>query len=177
MGRGVAPKPGLSETSVIPVNYQELPNLVAESFHHAFSAVATIDMTPGTGGMALSAVLAGTGYVGICQTEFQKDFIHTRLRKEILNNMSNPASKVYSSSYAAQKRPAEADPKKEAKKPKIPVPKGDPKPKPKSAPPGTQPDEQPDPTPKPKAKSSAELSAKLAALLNKAKGGEAEVSG
>ena len=82
-GRGAK---GLAD-DVQPVAYHGLPVVVTETLVHGFWGMNTIDMTPGAGNLCLASVTNKIGYLGICQTQAQKDFIHTRLKKEILKEM------------------------------------------------------------------------------------------
>lgn len=181
-GRGAK---GLSDEIVQPVSYHQLPSTVMESFMHSYSAINTIDMTPGTGDAAISAVLMNSGYVGVCHSEAQKEFILVRLKKALLEAMKDPRSKVYAPAYASQmeqqneaKRQAETkDPNPAAKskaktapKPIKPPAKDDPNTDPQAKVKAGKPT---DAAGKPKAKPKsqpADLSEKLKELLAKSKG-------
>ncbi|CAK9103051.1 Uncharacterized protein SCF082_LOCUS48147 [Durusdinium trenchii] len=181
-GRGAK---GLSDEIVQPVSYHQLPSTVMESFMHSYSAINTIDMTPGTGDAAISAVLMNSGYVGVCHSEAQKEFILVRLKKVLLEAMKDPRSKVYAPAYASQmeqqneaKRQAETkDPNPAAKskaktapKPIKPPAKDDPNTDPQAKVKSGKPT---DAAGKPKAKPKsqpADLSEKLKELLAKSKG-------
>ncbi len=98
-GRG---QKGIADDVVQCVNFQQLPATLGQSFLHSTNAVATIDLTPGTGELAIAAVLEQVGYLGLCQTEYQKEFILTRLKKEVLKAMEEPTSKIYCPGYAKE---------------------------------------------------------------------------
>ncbi|CAK9010978.1 unnamed protein product [Durusdinium trenchii] len=181
LGRGAK---GLSDEVAQPVCYQQLPPLVAESFAHAYSALAVLDMTPGVGDFAISSILRHTGYVGICQMECQKEFIMVRLRKALLAAMADPQSKVYAPAFASTTAGAEVqqestlaydfgEGKKRAAEDE-PAPSM-PKAKPKMSAPKKEKETEADPKalpkPKAKAKGKPDLSEKLAQLLARSKDG------
>ena len=47
-------------------------------------------------------VLNNVGYVGICQSEFQKQHIKDKLVREMFANMRHSTSKVYAPAYATE---------------------------------------------------------------------------
>lgn len=98
-GRG---QKGIADEVVQCINYQQLPNLIPLGFMHSLSAMLAIDLTPSVGDLAIGCVLEQTGYLGLCQTDYQRDFILTRLKKEVLKAMEEPTSKVYCPGYAKE---------------------------------------------------------------------------
>ena len=123
-GRGAK---GLADDVVQPVAYHGLPVVVTETLVHGFWGMNTIDMTPGAGDLCLANVTNKIGYLGICQTEAQRDFIITRLKKEILKEMGKAGSLLYMPAYAkehgAQEAKSEAEAKANTKKrPKLVAP-------------------------------------------------------
>ncbi|CAJ1407144.1 unnamed protein product [Effrenium voratum] len=175
-GRGST---GMPDDIVQCVNFQQLPSAVGESFLHSLSAISCCDLAPGTGELACSAVLEQVGYLGICQTEYQREFILTRLKKEVLRSMEEPSSKVYCAAYAKEVQEERGE-KREAGQD---LPNAPPKAKAKVVPPKKDKEEKAEGTAaaKAKAKSKSEakvkakppplqLSEKLQALLKVAKG-------
>ena len=71
-GRGTRGLPGDVQ---MPISFHALPSMVSESLVHGFWGISVIDMTPGTGECCKAHILQGMGYLGICQTEEQKDYI------------------------------------------------------------------------------------------------------
>ena len=111
--------------------FSQLPimdcRVVTETLVHGFWGMNTIDMTPGAGDLCLANVTNKIGYLGICQTEAQRDFIITRLKKEILKEVGKAGSLLYMPAYAkehgAQEAKSEAEAKANTKKrPKLVAP-------------------------------------------------------
>ena len=123
-GRGTK---GLADDVIQPVSYHALPTMVSESVLHAVWCISCIDLTPGAGDLAISAISQRQGYLGICQTDQQKDFIMTRLKKEVLRMMADAGSVHYMAAYAKlyAKDDAEGGDKlhKTTKKAKLEAPK------------------------------------------------------
>jgi len=92
----------LSDSSLQPIAYHALPRMVMDSLHHALWGMSTIDMTPGFGELCCDMVLNNIGYVGICHSDFQKQFIKDKLIREMFLNMRNSTSKVYAPAYASE---------------------------------------------------------------------------
>lgn len=90
-GRG---SKGVPDNAIQPIAFHALPRIVGDSLLHAFWGMSVIDLTPGSGELCMDAVLNNTGYIGICQTQCQKDFILLRLKKEILASMAQSDSKM-----------------------------------------------------------------------------------
>ena len=65
------------------------------SSHASFWGMSVIDLTPGAGELCCDLVTSSIGYLGICQTQEQKDFILMRLEKEMLASMAKPDSKLF----------------------------------------------------------------------------------
>ena len=100
-GRG-APK--LAETSLQPISDHALPVLVATSLHHAFWGMSTIDLTPGYGELAIDQVLQCHGYLGICQTDYQKQHIMKQLERAMYQAMQDPSmTQVYCPAFTAER--------------------------------------------------------------------------
>lgn len=124
-GRGAK---GLADDVVQPVAYHGLPVVVTETLVHGFWGMNTIDMTPGAGDLCLASVTNKIGYLGVCQTQAQRDFILTRLKKEILKEMGKAGSLLYVPAYAKEhgaqegKQEAEAKAKAGTKRPKLAAP-------------------------------------------------------
>ena len=59
--------PGVGQGNSVlqPVSFHSLPPIVPESLAHSVWAIAILDLTPGAGDLMKSAVLAGTGYLGM----------------------------------------------------------------------------------------------------------------
>ena len=84
-----------------PVSFHSLPPLVAESLAHSAWRTGVLDMTPGSGELMKTKVLSGSGgYLGICATVEQRDFLLKILKAKILQQMECPDSKVYCPGYA-----------------------------------------------------------------------------
>ena len=119
-----------------PICWHQAPPLVADSLCHAFWAKSVIDMTPGAGDLAVDSILQERGYVGICQSEFQKTVITDRVKKAYMKAMGTVGQKAYSAAYAKEYGGEATEPP--AKKLKPDAPKKDPasksKPKAKTAP-------------------------------------------
>ena len=98
-GRGAK---ALPESTLQPVSYHALPRIVTDSLHHAMWGLSTIDMTPCIGDLACDNVTANVGYLGICQTEFQKMLILQLLEAHVLKAMKDPQSKAYNPVYAKE---------------------------------------------------------------------------
>ena len=93
LGRG---NKGLDDNVLQPVSFHSLPPLVAESLAHSVWETGILDMTPGSRGVMKTKVLSGSGgYLGICATAEQRDFLLKILKAEILQQMECPDSKVY----------------------------------------------------------------------------------
>ena len=91
----------LPETSLQPVIYHALPRIVMDSLHHAMWCLSAIDLTPGVGELACDMVTNNVGYLGLCHTEFQRDFIMQNLTIEVLKAMRTQ-SKLYVPAYAKE---------------------------------------------------------------------------
>ena len=77
-----------------PVVYHELPVPLWVGMMHAYSAVMVIDLTPQAGRLATWCVANRVGYVGICQTEFQKDYILKQAEAEVVRKLADPSSGI-----------------------------------------------------------------------------------
>ena len=91
-GRG---SKGVPADAVQPICFHQLPRIVSDSLVHAFWGMSVIDLTPGAGELCCDLVTSSIGYLGICQTQEQKDFILMRLKKEMLASMAKPDSKLF----------------------------------------------------------------------------------
>ena len=114
-GRGATK---LGEGSLQPISYHNLPRVVMDSLNHAHWGQVVLDMTPGFGELCSDMVLQKEGYVGICQTEYQRQYIWSKTVAEILQAMTRADSKVYDVFYAkecGQKRDGEKQDEKTAK--------------------------------------------------------------
>jgi hypothetical protein len=85
-------------------NAKALPESTLQpvSYHAAMWGLSTIDMTPCIGDLACDNVTANVGYLGICQTEFQKMLILQLLEAHVLKAMKDPQSKAYNPVYAKE---------------------------------------------------------------------------
>jgi hypothetical protein len=91
----------LPETSLQPVAYHALPRGVMDSLHYAMWGLSAIDLAPGVGELACDMVTNNVGYLGLCQTEFQRDFIMQNLTIEVLKAMRTQ-SKMYVPAFAKE---------------------------------------------------------------------------
>ena len=128
-GRGSAKT--LPPDSLQPIVYRELPVSFFEGMFHAVSASAVIDLTPQTGRFATWCVTNQIGYVGICQSEEQKNYILKATADRVQKALSDPSSKLYSDKFrlceAEEVDDPNPRPKKEAKLPALPSPSPTPK--------------------------------------------------
>ena len=90
-GRG---SQGVPNDAIQPICFHQLPRIVTDSLVHAFWGLSVIDLSPGAGELCCDTVMSSTGYLGICHSQSQKDFILKRLKKEMLAAMAKPDSKM-----------------------------------------------------------------------------------
>ena len=99
---------GAKDDSLQPVSFHALPVAVGECLVHSFWGISVIDLSPGTGELAASTILQSQGYLGICHSEQQRDFIVEHLKKEILKGMKDPQCRAYTPAYSKHTQEAEA---------------------------------------------------------------------
>ena len=92
----------LPETTLQPISFHTLPRMVMDSLTFAYWAQTCLDMTPGFGQLCNDMVLQKIGYIGICHSEQQRQYIEENAIKEILEAMKNADSKVYQVAYAKE---------------------------------------------------------------------------
>lgn len=92
----------LPETTLQPISFHTLPRMVIDSLTFAYWAQTCLDMTPGFGQLCNDMVLQKIGYIGICHSEQQRQYIEENAIKEILEAMKNADSKVYQVAYAKE---------------------------------------------------------------------------
>ena len=61
---------------------------------HAFSAAMLVDLTPQAGRLATWCAANRIGYVGVCQTEYQKDYILKQAEADVMRKLADPASGI-----------------------------------------------------------------------------------
>ena len=72
----------LPETTLQPISFHALPRMVMDSLSFAYWAQTCMDMTPGFGELCCDMVLQKIGYVGLCQSEQQRQFIEEKAIKD-----------------------------------------------------------------------------------------------
>ena len=175
-GRGCASLRGDTRQ---PIAYHEWPVSFWDSVAYACSASTIIvDLTPATGRQAMQALRQRMSYIGICQTECQKEYIEKALAADGLKALSDPSSKLYAPELTAAStkaapavpKPAPIPPKATPAAPAKPKPVPKPKTEPKS---GEEP-----PQKKPRTKQGGapnpELSQALQSMLARAQGKQGE---
>ena len=98
----------LAETTIQPISYHALPRVVMDSLTFAYWAQTCLDMTPGFGQLCKDMALQKIGYIGICHSEQQRQYIEENTIKEILEAMKNADSKVYQVAYAKEMQEPES---------------------------------------------------------------------
>ena len=83
-----------------PITYHAISNNLKNELVFGFSGLAVIDLTPGFGELCASSVVNHRGYVGICQTDAQRDYVTAHVTKAVFEAMQNPESKMYCPEYA-----------------------------------------------------------------------------
>ena len=112
----------LPDSTLQPINYHELPPSCWEGILHRVWGHSTIDLTPQPGRFAVWAAEHEVGYLGICQTQAQKDYIMDQLEKAVTAGLSDPNLPICSAKW---KRPPteDDDPSTPKGSTKPPVPK------------------------------------------------------
>ena len=77
-----------------PVVYHELPLQLWQGQLHAQSGSMIIDLTPQTGRLAKWCAVKRIGYVAVCHTDFQRDYIYEGALKEVMDKLADPASEI-----------------------------------------------------------------------------------
>ena len=77
-----------------PIVYHELPLQLWQGQLHAQSASMIIDLTPQTGRLASWCATKRIGYVGVCHTEWQRNYIFENAVKEIMDKLADPSSEI-----------------------------------------------------------------------------------
>ena len=72
-----------------PITYHSISNNLKNELVFGFSGLAVIDLTPGFGELCASSVLDHRGYVGICHTDAQREYITAYVTKAILEALTN----------------------------------------------------------------------------------------
>ena len=93
-GRGSGHSASLGPDVKQPVVYHELPLQLWQGQLHAQSGSMIIDLTPQTGRLATWCALKRIGYVAVCHTEFQRNYIYENALKEVMDKLADPASEI-----------------------------------------------------------------------------------
>ena len=92
-GRGSGNKT-LAPTTLQPIVYHEFPVTFWQGIMHAVSASTIIDLAPQSGRLAKWCVMNRIGYVGICQTDVQKQHIAKIAQDAVMVALADPASMI-----------------------------------------------------------------------------------
>lgn len=84
----------------VPIAHHQLPSTTYENIFASCWAKSVIDLCPGIGVQALTALKDGIGYVGLCHNEEQRSYILKFLHTEVLKLMVNSSSRFYNISFA-----------------------------------------------------------------------------
>ena len=85
----------------VPTAHHQLPAKVYENMFHTTWAKSIIDLCVGTGVQALTAIKMQLGYIGLCHSEAQREYVFTYLHNEVLKLMADStATRFYNVSYA-----------------------------------------------------------------------------
>ena len=82
----------LAPTTLQPIVYHEFPVTFWQGIMHAVSASTIIDLTPQSGRLAKMCVTSRIGYVGVCQTDYQKQYIMGVLQDAVMESLADPGS-------------------------------------------------------------------------------------
>ena len=77
-----------------PIVYHELPLQLWQGQMHAQSASMIIDLTPQTGRLASWCATHRIGYVGVCHTEWQRNYIYENAVKAVIDKVADPSSEI-----------------------------------------------------------------------------------
>ncbi len=66
---------------------------------HSYWVAQTIDLMPGDGSMAIASITSQIPFLGICHSEFQRDWIVDRLNKSVLEMMGDASSRFANHRY------------------------------------------------------------------------------
>ena len=148
VGGGRGGTKALSPTTLQPIVYHEFPITFWQGVLHAVSGSTIIDLTPQAGRLAIWCVTNRIGYVGVCQTDFQKKHILKTVEAKVNTALADPQSPISIPKFVGKReaeqpahnpRPLTKPPPPPATPPWVapppgPVPKPSPTPVPKPAP-------------------------------------------
>ena len=124
-GRGSGHSASLGPDVKQPVVYHELPLQLWQGQMHAQSGSMIIDLTPQTGRLAKWCAVKRIGYVAVCHTDFQRDYIYEGALKEVMDKLADPASEIGVPKFinAEKKEPEKKEPLKRKDPEQKPKPK------------------------------------------------------